>query len=107
MRKAKSTKWVTQGGQKIDDDFLRKNAGKALSVLKFPMPVKQHFILLAPGDVLISPNGREQTAGAMSAVAIRQSNGNWNMVQLTPRGYVISNEHPHEMTSIRHSDKTR
>ena len=86
---AKGVKLITQDGRKIDEKLWQENAGKALNVLKFPMPVKQYFILLKPGDKLVSPEGRVQTAGIVSAIAVKQPSGGWNMVQLNPRGYKI------------------
>lgn len=109
LRWAKGVSLVTPDGKKVDEKTWQDNLGKALSVQKFPLPVKQYFILLNPGDKIMSPEGRVQTAGVVSAIAVKQPHGGWNMVQLCPRGYKVDDAHsvsqvrikPHEQESTR------
>ena len=83
---AKDVKLATTSGKFVDETLWNKSAGKALEVVKNP-PV-QHYILLQPGDILLDENKKEQTAGGMSAIAVRQPDGRWNIVQLSAKDYI-------------------
>lgn len=90
LRWAKGVKLATTAGEEITEELWSKNAGHAIEAVK--SPVKQDFIHIMPGDKLISPNGIVQTAGAMSAIAVKQPDGNWNIVQLSAKGYAVVDE---------------
>ena len=79
-----------EAGGKNTEEMWKENGGKAIEALK--SPVKQHFIHVQPGDKLLSSNGIVQTAGAMSAIAVKQPDGNWNIVQLSAKGYAVVDE---------------
>lgn len=83
---AESVKLTTTNGKLISREFWSENAGKALETVKNPM--LQDFIVLQPGDVVWDEEKKKQTAGAMSAIAVRQPDGTWNIVQLNAKGYI-------------------
>lgn len=87
---AKSRQLSTDDGREITVEVWQESSGRALNVNK--VPTMHNFVHLAAGDILISPNGRVQTAGGMSAIAVKQPTGNWNMVQLNAKGYIVVNE---------------
>jgi len=89
---AKSVRLMTTSGQEITDELWHKNAGVALEAVK--TPVEQNFIRLNPGDVLISPKGIIQTAGATGMIAVKQPGDKieWNIVQLGAKGYTVMRE---------------
>ncbi len=82
---AKSVALTTTGGQLVTDSLWKAKAGKALEVLK--KPLVQDFVVLSPGDVVWDKNKQKQVAGAMSAIAVRQPDATWNIVQLNAKGY--------------------
>lgn len=87
---AESVKLTTSAGVAVDENMWREKCGQAVEAVK--APVKQFFIHVQPGDKLISPNGMVQTAASMSAIAVKQPDGSWNMVQLNAKGYVVIDE---------------
>jgi len=98
---AKKVNLRTTDEEEVTESMWAEKAGVALEVIKFPP--EQKFVHIDPGDVLITeetqPNGkvvqREQTAGAMSAIAVQQPGGTWNIVQLNAKGYeVVTENHP-------------
>ncbi len=82
---AKSVSLTTTGGQLVTESLWQAKAGKALEVIK--SPVVQDFVVLSPGDVVWDRNKQKQVAGAMSAIAVRQPDATWNIVQLNAKGY--------------------
>lgn len=87
---AKSVKLTTSSGKEVTEDVWQEKCGCAIEAIKSPS--KQEFIHVLPGDKIISPNGIVQTAASMSAIAVKQPDGNWNMVQLNAKGYVVVDE---------------
>lgn len=89
---AKSVQLTTTAGQEVTEEAWHKNAGVALQVLK--KPIEQSFIHLNPGDVLVSPKGIVQTAGATGVIAVKQPGDvpRWNIVQLGAKGYTVIRE---------------
>ena len=87
---AQSVQLTTSSGQMVTEKTWQEQCGRAIEAVK--SPVKQEFIHVLPGDKLISPNGRVQTAAGMSAIAVKQPDGNWNMVQLNAKGYAVVDE---------------
>ncbi len=90
---AKSVALTTTRGQPVTESLWQAKAGKALEVIKNPMV--QDFVMLSPGDVVWDRNKQKQVAGAMSAIAVRQPDATWNIVQLNAKGYraLETNEH--------------
>lgn len=84
---AKSVHLITSTNEEVTEEMWREKCGKAIESLKRPQ--EQVFIHLAPGDKL---EERNQTAGGMSAIAVKQPNGEWNMVQLGAKGYIVVKE---------------
>lgn len=87
---AESVKLTTSAGQNVTEDLWQEKCGQAIEAIK--SPVKQNFVHVLPGDKLISPKGIVQTASSMSAIAVQQPDGNWNMVQLNAKGYAVIDE---------------
>lgn len=91
---AKKVHLRTTEEKEVTESMWAENAGVAMEVIKFPP--EQKFVHIEPGDKLISPKGIEQTAGAMSAVAVQQPDGTWNIVQLNAKGYTVVKENHSE-----------
>jgi hypothetical protein len=95
LKWAKDVKLTTSAGELITDEVWKREAGRAISAIK--SPDKQYFVHIKPGDKLITPivmpdgskQYREQTSGSMSAVAVKQPDGGWNIVQLNAKGYTV------------------
>ncbi len=99
LRWAKGVNLTTTSGKEITDDVWKENSGRALEAIK--SPVEQEFIHLKPGDKLHSPDGIVQTAGAMSAIAVKQPDKRWNIVQLNAKGYAVVKENIQEKPKKR------
>lgn len=95
LKWAKDVKLTTSAGEVVTDEVWQRETGRAISAIK--SPVNQYFVHIKPGDKLITPvvshdgskEYREQTAGSMSAVAVKQPDGSWNIVQLSAKGYTV------------------
>ena len=87
---AEGVKLTTSNGELITKDLWKEKSGLPIKALK--APIKQEFIHVSPGDKLISPKGIIQTAAGMSAIAVKQPDNTWNMVQLNAKGYVVVDE---------------
>ena len=87
---AKSVHLTTSSGQTVTEQIWQEQCGRAIEAVK--SPVKQEFIHVLPGDKIISPDGRVQTAAGMSGIAVKQPDGGWNMVQLNAKGYTVVDE---------------
>ena len=94
---ADTVKFTTISGQRVTKEFWKENSGKAVEGRKETQ--EQYFLHLLPGDKIKSPpidentEGIEYTAGAMSAIAVKQPDGSWNIVQLNAKGYEVVQEH--------------
>lgn len=105
---AKDVHFITTANEEVNEKMWQEKCGRAIEGLK--QPKEQLFIHLLPGDKLITPildkNGnpcldkdgkpetRKQTAGGMSAIAVKQPGDgkDWNIVQLGAKGYVVVKE---------------
>ena len=96
-------KVTTTSGQRMTKDLWNANLGTALEVIK--TPVEQHFVHLLPDDVVIFPDGTPKTAGAMSAIAVKQPDKTWNIVQLNAKGYAVVHENIRAMKILRKNRK--
>ena len=79
--------FTTTSGQLVTKEFWKAKSGKVIAGTKRPQ--EQYFLHICPRDKVLFPNGTEQTAGAMSAIAVRHSDGRWNIVQLSAKGYAV------------------
>lgn len=82
---AESVALTTTDAQEVTESMWKNKAGQAMQVIK--NPIIQDFIALRPGDVVWDKDKKKQVAGAMSAIAVRQPDSSWNIVQLNAKGY--------------------
>ena len=92
---AEKVSLTTTSGELVTAEMWKEKAGQALSVIK--KADKQYFVHIKPGDqvILSRPGSKEttlQTAGAMSAIAVKQPDDTWNIVQLSAKGYEVVDE---------------
>ncbi|MBQ8482535.1 MAG: hypothetical protein IJ532_08395 [Alphaproteobacteria bacterium] len=103
---AKEVHFITSANEEVDEKLWQERCGRAIEGLK--RPKEQLFVHLLPGDKLRTPvldaegkqvvkedgrsEYREQTAGGMSAIAVKQPDNTWNIVQLGAKGYIVVKE---------------